>query len=38
MRVDAVDEAGHVGGDADDKGGDGAPVYAVGVAVDAFVG
>ena len=35
--VDAVDEAREVGRDADDEGGDGAPVDAVGVAVDAIV-
>ncbi len=33
-----MDEAGEVGRDADDEGGDGAGVGAVGVAVDAVVG
>ena len=33
-----MDEAGEVGRDAGDEGGDGAPVDAVGVAVDAAVG
>ena len=35
LRIDAMDEAGHIRGDPDYKGGDGAPVAAVSVAVDA---
>lgn len=36
-RVDAVDEAGEIGRDADDEGGEGAEIYAVRVAVDAVL-